>query len=61
MISEKYNIEFYPMTHHLNGKQTPDEYIEELITFLYNEIIIDRRFNKEDAKKLFNLVIERTK
>jgi len=58
MKSKKYNINFYPMNHHLNGEQTADEYIEELVDFIYNEIIVSRRFDKKEVKKLFNIVLK---
>jgi hypothetical protein len=46
------------MNHHLNGEQTADEYIEELVDFIYNEIIVSRRFDKKEVKKLFNIVLK---
>ena len=59
MRSEVYDIEFYLMTQHVNGIQSPEEYIEDLVTSLYKELIIDRRFDKKNAIKLLNLTIEK--
>lgn len=59
MKSEVYDIKFYPMTQHVNGEQSPEEYIEKLVDKLYNEFVYDRRFDRENAEKLFNLVLEK--
>ncbi len=60
-MQSKNGVEFYPMTQHVHGKQTPDEYIEELIISLYDEYIINRRFDYENLDKLFSLVIKKCK
>jgi hypothetical protein len=58
MKSEKYNIEFYPMTKHLEGIQSPDEYIKTLIDYLYGELF-DRRIDKENSIKILKETIKK--
>jgi hypothetical protein len=58
MKSSKFDVEFYPMSQHITGQQTGDEYIESLVVKILN-IFWDRRIDSKNSIKILKEVERR--